>query len=151
MVLSVKDRLNLAECVDLIAERVRKPGEPLRTTKNKARGRILYNANRGVLLRQSDGCFLRGDLIEWARRVYPGKFMDQPAFASGSGTASGSCSVTAGAIALPRNYDEACAELSKCQRKLAAVMAELAEVRPDALKWRAWIARKGRKRPDFSG
>ncbi|MEO5812845.1 MAG: hypothetical protein ABIQ63_12115 [Rhodanobacter sp.] len=134
----------LAEMTMLIARLVQPYGEPLRTTVDKVRKRILYATLKGALTTVGTGAGLYScpEVIAWARKKWPGKLNDLPAEHSVSASATagfrddGHMFVTPGD--LPRCQAallEALRENQQLRSELKAAQAEIERLKPIAEKY----------------
>lgn len=64
----------LAEMATLIALRTRQAGEPLRTTIDKVRKRLVYATTNGDLQIVLAGLYFVPQVIAWSQKKWPGKF-----------------------------------------------------------------------------
>lgn len=72
------DKLSLDAIAKLIAELDLRPGDNQRTAEDPARKRIVAALKKGKLIRERDSTFIFGNLVEWARGIWPDKFDNLP-------------------------------------------------------------------------
>lgn len=134
----------LAEMTMLIARLVQPYGEPMRTTVDKVRKRILYATLNGALTTVGTGAGLYScpQVIAWARKKWPGKLNDLQAEHSVSASATagfrddGQMFVTPGD--LPRCQAallDALREIQQLRTELKTAQAEIERLKPNAQKY----------------
>jgi hypothetical protein len=78
-IFAIDDRLSLDDVAELIAELDLRPGDDKRSAKDRARKRAEYAVEKVKLIREKDDTFTFGNLVEWARDIWPDKFGNLPA------------------------------------------------------------------------
>lgn len=131
------DRLTLDEVVELIASRDRRDGEGHRDAKNRTSKRIGYAVTTGKLHQAEDGSFTRADVIVWVSRNWPGMFDDFPVIGRLSATLPKMTCNSFGSGPMPETIEECHAQLKAAQQRVAALEKEVADLKPDAEKYRA--------------
>jgi len=152
-----------ALAVALIAKRTRSTRDSDKAAQDKATKRIKYAIHtKGDLAGSSVQGFELGVLVAWARRKWPGKFDDLPAYVSGTATVRVTSTVKARGtvtVAMPSSAGECHTLLAKKMKVIADLQEQVYELRAkfdhearDAEKWRALVkkntanARKQRRK-----
>jgi hypothetical protein len=132
----------LAEMAMLIATRVNPPGEPLRTTIDKVRKRLVYATKNGDLQMAHAGLYFVPQAIAWSQKKWPGKFDGLPAehFATATSTAVMSDEVWGFVIPgdLPscqKALEDAHRENQQLRTELKAAHVEIERLEPIAEKY----------------
>lgn len=132
----------LAEMALLIALRIQPVGEPLRTTVDKVRKRLVYATENGDLQTAAGGLYFVPQTIAWAQRKWRGKFDGLPAEHSATITATAVFRDEAWGFVipgdLPRCQDalrDAQRENQQLQAELKAARAEIERLEPIAQKY----------------
>lgn len=99
---------------ELIAKRVRKPGESYRAAEDRFRKHIQYDVDQGKLECESHGAFSADNVGQWARNAWPGKFDDLRIIATAAGSmTSGSDTCSGTLISLPKTLEESAAMIAE--------------------------------------
>jgi hypothetical protein len=141
-----------ALAVALIAKRTRRADDSDKAAQDKAAKRIKYAIyTKGDLAGSSAQGFELGVLVAWARRKWPGKFYDLPAYVSGAATVRVSSSVKArGTVtaAMPSSVADCHTLLAEKMTVIADLREQICELRAkvdhdsrDAERWRALKSR----------
>jgi hypothetical protein len=133
----------LAEMALLIALRIRpENGEPMRTTIDKVRKRLVYATENGDLQVADAGLYFVPQVIAWSQKKWPGKFDDLPAEHSRAATATLVMRDQARAFVIPGDLpgcqealEDAHRKNRQLQTELNAAHAEIERLEPIAYKY----------------
>lgn len=134
-------RLRFDEAVQLIADKDKRNSDDVRTVKDRTRKRIKRAIKAGHLIQQVDKTILHEDLMAWAA----GKFKNFPAPDRLCATFQAYTAKFVG-IDVPATCEEAMRLCADLQIELIEARNEIFELRPDAEKWRGWLAKKKKSR-----
>lgn len=148
------ERVSAAEIVQIIAERVRLPGEKPGEARKKVRNRLRYAEEVGEFAKlrippkAADGTYALGDVMGWAKRNWPGKLAGLPASHYGDIDERPALGDEASGDAIPADLDRCKAALVEAllsgrllEKELANERALIAQLRPEAQKQKALIER----------
>lgn len=131
--LSADDLLTIQELVELLAPRVKAPGDSLRQAKDKVRKRLLYSHRSGELVRfeaqerGDDGRFWLGCIVAWGREKWPGKLTDLPARHNATVEERFRSASSAFGDVVPTDLPQCREALRACQAQVRLLEAKLAE------------------------
>jgi hypothetical protein len=132
----------LAEMAMLIAMRVNPPGEPLRTTIDKVRKRLVYATEKGNLQTAHAGLYFVPQAIAWSQKKWPGKFDGLPAEHSATATSTAVVSDEVWGFVIPgdlpgcqKALEDAHRENQQLRTELRAAHAEIERLEPIAYKY----------------
>ncbi len=134
--MDMNDRLSLDEATKLIAPRIKKTLDDDRTAEDRTRKRITRGIASGKLRRELDNTFVLGHLVDWARKTWPGKFNDMPAYVGMSIQGTFKCEGSASATVRVPTLEICHERLDAAQRRIDELEREVAELRPDAERMR---------------
>ena len=126
----------LAEMAMLIALRIQAAGEPVRTTVDKVRKRLVYATRNGDLQTAHAGLYFVPQAIAWSRKKWPGKFEDLPAAFSDTATAAAAIGDEVFTLVVP-------GDLPRCQEAVADAQRENQRLRTELKAAHAEIERLG--------
>lgn len=121
----------LAEMAMLIALRTRPVGEPLRTTIDKVRKRLVYATKNGDLQTAHAGLYFVPQAIAWSQKKWPGKFDGLPAEHSATATATAVIRDEAWGFAIPGDLPGCQKALEDAQRENQQLLKELKAARAE--------------------
>ncbi len=123
----------------LIALRIQPAGEPLRTTIDKVRKRLVYATETGDLQTAHASLYFVPQVIAWSRKKWPGKFNDLSAEHSATATVTARFRDEIRAWVIPGDLPGCQQALRDAQREneqleseLKAAHAEIERLRPIA-------------------
>lgn len=132
----------LAEMAMLIAVRIQPAGEPLRTTIDKVRKRLIYATKNGDLQTAHAGLYFLPQVIAWSQKRWSGKFDGLPAEHSATATSAAMIRDEAWAFVIPGDLPSCQKALEDAQREnhqlraeLKAAHAEIERLKPIAQKY----------------
>jgi len=159
--LTANDVLSVSQAVALVGSRARRNADDDRSARDRARKLLTYHIKKGTLVVLPDGTLRVRELGRFLRKKYPGKFND---LSGGdvstlvSRVALPTILVSAVATLLPNDLTRCHAEIERLterantlMRDLSAAKQRIAELEPDAKKWRAQVlklTRNARARRD---
>ncbi len=121
----------LAEMAMLIALRTRPAGEPLRTTIDKVRKRLVYATKNGDLQTAHAGLYFVPQTIAWSQKKWPGKFDGLPAEHTSTATATAVFHDEAWGFVIPGDLPRCQEALRDAQRENQQLQAELKAARAE--------------------
>jgi len=132
----------LAEMALRIALRIQPTGEPLRTTIDKVRKRLVYATEKGDLQTAHAGLYYVPQAIAWSLKKWPGKFDGLPAEHNATATATAMFRDEAQLFVMPGDLPRCQDALRDAQREngqlraeLKAAHTEIAQLKPIAQKY----------------
>lgn len=142
----IDDKLSLDNATKLIAPEAYPGRKTARAAENTARRRITRAADVKALRRETDGAFILGYLVDWARTTWPGKFNHLPAYVCMSANCSIKCEGIVSATVLAPTLEVCQERLNAAQRRIEELEKEVKELLPDAKSWRSYYAKVCRKK-----
>lgn len=109
----------IADVARMIAEKVKQPGESMRTAIDKVRHRMVYAATRGMLNRAPNSwSFYVPEVEAWAKNKWPREFSDVPRFEIIRVVERLALSVSADSQLVPGDLDRCKQELRTAFRRI---------------------------------
>ncbi|HLX28950.1 MAG TPA: hypothetical protein VKV24_10755 [Casimicrobiaceae bacterium] len=137
------DTIQRAELVALVATLTRKQEETVADAHHRISSMVDYHGRRtGTLASTEEGRFQLGDVASWLARQFPGHQFGLPRHPADNELTLPLLTTDGFIRPSARSLDEADSIIHSLARDKNLLEAEVEDLKPDAMKWRAWNAKK---------